>query len=328
MAPTHSSPLVAIPIRGGHGVVIATLIPSSATGRGQGRIVELPMGGEENGSGVVLGLSGVLSDNMSLLREAREHLLAFHRSYGVHRPFVHISGRRRFGSRGGRSSVSPSVTAQRVAHSIGDACQNHAFGGGLRPYGASLLVVGVDGDGMTICVTSPSGAVAVHRLGSGRGGVEPVTPVIVGGDRMGQGRVKKFIEEALGGQGDERDDTVDTDEGVSDRARSVIRGSIDAAISALLKEHDHQKGAQIPSEDERPESSTLEVGEDNGRYGMENDAEDADDDTVTPSRTRKNDIPSLEIVVITPGEGVNRLRDDQVAVLVKSHVASLNKPST
>jgi hypothetical protein len=40
--------------------------------------------------------------------------------------------------------AQPSETVLRLSRAIADECQKHAFGGGLRPFGASLLIAGVD----------------------------------------------------------------------------------------------------------------------------------------------------------------------------------------
>ena len=83
---------------------------------------------------VCLCMNGVLSDAVSLLGKVRKFM----------------EGKK-------------AVGAVQLANVIGDECQSHAFGGGLRPYGASFLVCGLNvKDRAEIYSTEPSGA--VHRM--------------------------------------------------------------------------------------------------------------------------------------------------------------------
>jgi 20S proteasome alpha/beta subunit len=99
---------------------------------------------------VVVALSGVLSDCLSLLETYQE---------------VRFSDQLLYGS-AAHSFSSPALS---VARTMADACQRHAFGGGLRPFGATLLVCGThpcvgttnqhDGSARSIALyqTDPSG---------------------------------------------------------------------------------------------------------------------------------------------------------------------------
>jgi 20S proteasome alpha/beta subunit len=120
--------------------------------RGQDRLVILPMhyhqahrreddgGNRRKATSIVLALSGVLSDSIALLQKLQESLQELQRSYGAHFD----------------------VTAHRIAEILGNACQQHAFGGGLRPYGSTMLVCGAERHPSScVCCyrTDPSGAV-------------------------------------------------------------------------------------------------------------------------------------------------------------------------
>ena len=139
--------------------------------RGQSRIVALQTGPPPStrsspSSHIVLGLSGVLSDSVSLLKTGRNHISSYGRMYGLHRlhpttvsfvnkkdthtnlPHMMLSS---------PSEASSPEVARRVARLIADECQMRSFGGGIRPYGSSVLVCGVDSRGATVCVTDAGG---------------------------------------------------------------------------------------------------------------------------------------------------------------------------
>ena len=81
---------------------------------------------------VILGMSGILADVRALLHHLSQHDDSHQQWYGTR------------------------VTdARQVAHIIGAKCQDHSFGGGLRPFGATLLVVGPH----EVYQTDPSGSV-------------------------------------------------------------------------------------------------------------------------------------------------------------------------
>jgi 20S proteasome alpha/beta subunit len=80
----------------------------------------------------IIGLSGILSDNVALLQQVYQQ---------------DDSWKRQVGS---------TLTAVQVATHVAQTCQQHAFGGGLRPFGATMVVVGLDG---TMYQMDPSGSV-------------------------------------------------------------------------------------------------------------------------------------------------------------------------
>jgi hypothetical protein len=150
-------------------------------------------------SSILIGLSGILADATSLLQIAYSVLEEEQISFGWHRlglspvgtttvPVVgsndsnddvnlvtksHAHPRRQQHQQQTATAAQPSETTVRLARAIGDKCQKHAFGGGLRPLGASLMIAGIEqqqqqggvGSGSSIklamCETEPSGAVSV-----------------------------------------------------------------------------------------------------------------------------------------------------------------------
>ena len=81
---------------------------------------------------VILGRSGILADVQALHHDLLHHDDTHQQWYGT------------------------GVTeARQVAHILGAKCQEHSFGGGLRPFGATILVVGM----YQVYQTDPSGSV-------------------------------------------------------------------------------------------------------------------------------------------------------------------------
>jgi 20S proteasome alpha/beta subunit len=107
-------------------VVIFTTRPAGTV---QERLVVL------KDSHTVVALSGILTDSLALLQKVQDETLNNRRWYG----------------RG--------LRCHQVSVAIQSACQRHAFGGGLRPYGSTLVVCGVHESGhIQTQRTDPSGA--------------------------------------------------------------------------------------------------------------------------------------------------------------------------
>lgn len=77
-------------------------------------------------------MSGVVSDSLALLAKVYE---------------LQDNNRRLYGSK--------TLTERQVASAITTACQRHSFGGGLRPYGSTIVIVSPT----AILQSDPSGAV-------------------------------------------------------------------------------------------------------------------------------------------------------------------------
>mmetsp|Transcript_9383 Transcript_9383/g.19808 ORF Transcript_9383/g.19808 Transcript_9383/m.19808 type:complete len:503 (+) Transcript_9383:101-1609(+) len=113
-------------------------------------------------STILVGMSGILSDATSLLKliystlEEEQRMFGWNRMHLVPVGNVDINDRVHvdINDTDGTQTAMPtssSVTTQfttettlRLSRVIADQCQKHAFGGGLRPLGASLILAGVD----------------------------------------------------------------------------------------------------------------------------------------------------------------------------------------
>jgi 20S proteasome alpha/beta subunit len=137
-----STPIVALQFDNETLVLMTLKSPTTP----QNRIIVLPARGDGKDEGnshssssshvVCIAMSGVLADSISLiqvgLKEASEHYKQFH---------------------------AP-TTALRLATSMANACQSHCFGGGIRPYGCTLLACGFSSSGeLVLYQTDPSGAI-------------------------------------------------------------------------------------------------------------------------------------------------------------------------
>ena len=152
------------------------LTKSKRKRKGQSRLISLPLGpivstprGAPSTSipSIVVGLSGILADATSLLGILQDNLTQYRRMYGLGKLHAVLPTHIGDGNTRGpgvalptsSAQAAPTVVARRVAREVGQKCQLNSFGGGIRPFGASVVICGVDESGACICVTQPSGAV-------------------------------------------------------------------------------------------------------------------------------------------------------------------------
>eukprot|EP00816_Leptocylindrus_hargravesii_P012636 CAMPEP_0196822452 /NCGR_PEP_ID=MMETSP1362-20130617/83561_1 /TAXON_ID=163516 /ORGANISM="Leptocylindrus danicus, Strain CCMP1856" /LENGTH=317 /DNA_ID=CAMNT_0042202015 /DNA_START=131 /DNA_END=1084 /DNA_ORIENTATION=+ len=205
LAAERSPPLVALSVTDreeGHAIILAAFrqpgsSSTAAAASRQKRIISLP-----NCPRIALAMSGVLSDAVDLLSVVRQHVDSWQRTYGVKETAIdNVAG---------------------IATVIGDACQSHAFGGGLRPYGASFIVCGVndDGNGLSLSKTDPSGAVvqlqSTAEVDRNKDGRKPYI-IFMGNDGIQKEKIQRKISDILGGIED-----------------ATIRDSVEAIIEAML----------------------------------------------------------------------------------------------
>jgi 20S proteasome alpha/beta subunit len=127
-AADHSSPVVVQPLDSDLCLVCTT----HRAGVYTERLVLIPTGSwTTKQPPVVVALSGILADNMALLEVLQEKRWEQMQLYET------------------------PLSAQQVAQAMADECQKKAFGGGIRPFGATLLVCGMDG----VYQTDPSGGI-------------------------------------------------------------------------------------------------------------------------------------------------------------------------
>ena len=221
--------------------------------RGQSRLVSLPLtpntSAPISAPSVVLGLSGVLADATSLLRTARDDLTAYRRTYGLGKLHATLPIQGDASLDWGRTvsaQNAPTVVAKRLARAIGDKCQSHSFGGGIRPYGASVLICGVDESGVCLCVTQPSGAVVVNRFGVNqfrppldeKDGDKRHGVIVIGGDITMQTKIEELLWTRL-------EDSRSADAPM----RYALRTAVTSVVGALLHAYssaDPSKEGGIP----------------------------------------------------------------------------------
>lgn len=277
----HSSPLVAIPCS--EGVVLATVQYFSRRyphqirpQQQQTRFVELVLGGNctFHTTVAVVGLSGVIADNLALLQHARKYLDSYTRSYGSNTPH----------------GVYCYNLARHIANVIGDACQSHALGGGLRPYGASLLVCSVEHGGRmyyparddgidepchdssvaSIAITHPSGAVHSTIVHCANQRSYDPNVCIVGGSSEVQAKLRQHIQHLLSIKTKEETD------------RLSLKATVLVAMESLLEEYDRNKKEQ--QQQQEPIEDYMDV--------------------------------EMEIVIMSPKHGTHRLLHRDIQLLI------------
>jgi 20S proteasome subunit alpha 2 len=142
----------------------------------QNRIVIVPVhsdGKRQEASRICVAMSGVLADSIALIQVGLKETSEQYRRY--------------------RTPMS----VLQLAIAMANACQSHSFGGGIRPFGCTLLTCGFSSTG-SLCMyqTDPSGAI----MEAPATGAPPSTPCIrwvVGGNSAVQRKVRKRLDASL-----------------------------------------------------------------------------------------------------------------------------------
>jgi len=140
----------------------------------QNRIIIVPVRGDgkrQEASRMCVAMSGVLADSLCLiqvgLKEASEQY---------------------------RLCRSP-MTVLQLATAMANACQSHSFGGGIRPFGCTLLTCGFSSTGhFNMYQIDPSGAMMEAR---GADSSKPCIQWVVGGSSTVQRKVRKRLHSSL-----------------------------------------------------------------------------------------------------------------------------------
>ena len=155
-AAVHSSPLVILRDSEKGNVIIITRKSSHSS---QDRLVVF-------GANNIVCMSGVLADSLALLSVVQREMEKELRSFGS----------------------ATTLSCLKIATILGNACQSHAFGGGLRPYGSTMVVCGLDG----IYQTDPSGSVVRCMMNNERPQL-----LVVGGSETRQAQVKSELQKRV-----------------------------------------------------------------------------------------------------------------------------------
>lgn len=122
---------------------------------------------------------------------------------------------------------------------MGDKCQQNSFGGGIRPFGAEIVVCGTDPEGsLVVYVTQPSGAI----LGYTRPSLEHGK--VVGGNSKKRERLQTILKEKV--KNLEKDDcSKDGEEHSDDSAVGLIRERIRLVVQAMLDLYQDEEKDQV-----------------------------------------------------------------------------------
>lgn len=307
-------------------------LPKVMNQRAQFRIIEVPLSvyyssslqyQHRTTSTILVGLSGLISDATTLLHTIYSHLEEEQRMFGWHRlgfsPVGIIAVDENNSSTVPKLPSSkrchpiftqPSETVFRLTQVISDKCQKHAFGGGLRPLGASLLLAGVDvpnlamgsnsnrkmhGARMAMCETHPNGGWRKNVYNK-RNGVDNAAHqvMVTGGPIYSQHRLKRLIHNRWD-QGSDRvangsiiDNTKPNDDLDKVEAKYLYR-ILRTVISSLVEEW--------ISRGDRAMSAFL----------------------ATPGQpSLPMSLPQMEVVISSPKLGTFRLTENDITRLMKT----------
>lgn len=153
--------------------------------QGQSRIIQIPIR-DMSDSCIFVGVSGILPDAVSLVQSGRDLIHSLQSAYGM-------------------KSMDPISCAREVAECIADKCEEHALGGGMRPYGAEVFVCAIrdrkdapchcDGNDGIVYITQPSGGLFEHRFRTSDGIANSV--LVLGGNEKIKSDLRDNIENEL-----------------------------------------------------------------------------------------------------------------------------------
>jgi hypothetical protein len=142
----------------------------------QNRIVIIPSSSFQRDapSPICIAMSGVLADSIALMQVGLDE--ASKRLQQLHTP----------------------ITVLQLATVMANACQSHCFGGGIRPYGCTLLTCGFNSVGVLVLYqTDPSGALVEVQDPSKEASGGPWLRWLVGGTTTLQRKIRKRLESSL-----------------------------------------------------------------------------------------------------------------------------------
>ncbi|KAL3778770.1 hypothetical protein ACHAWO_008386 [Cyclotella atomus] len=275
-------------------------VPKPINQRTQYRIVEVPISAAYTNlidstndlsaittSTILIGLTGHLSDANALLQTIYSQLEEEQSVFGWHRLSISPAGQDATDS-GATFHSTTTETALRLSRAAADQCQKHAFGGGLRPIGASLLLCAVDMQRrhgrIAMCKTDPSGS--LDSMVYGIKTDERVVPqvMISGGSSKSQEKLQTLIESKL----------TEFHLNGDILSRKVLR----AVILSLVDEWKSRKQLQL--------TGVSKISKLYQRIGGTN--------------SMKANLPQMEVVVVSSKVGSFRLSDKDVSAVLEDLV--------
>jgi len=277
--------------------------------RTQNRIIEVPL---SKSSTILVGLTGILSDASYLLQRVYSQLEEEQQMFGWHRLGLSPVGIRdisdlqssyspskRFLS----MSTQPSETVIRISRAIADECQKYTFGGGQRPFGASLMLGSVDDIHVTMCETHPNGGwkSQVSNEKKNDGSISLPQIMISGGPIKSQHQLKSLLTSRL--------------RGVYQRPFGVTTSSPgeDNTIESQTKDADEDEESLFLRRIlQKVISSLVEEWKDRGNH-----LSSSHDTSITDQKQLF--LPQMEVVVSSNKRGTFRLTEkDLVQLIVKN----------
>ena len=170
------------------------------TSNTQSRIVQLD-------NDICIAMSGVLADSIALLQVVMKRTAQHMQQYKKPLSLFH------------------------VASAVADACQRHSFGGGIRPYGSTMLICGFTGGSKaTLYQTDPAGSIHEAPMEISDDSSTSQIRWIVGGSGSTQRQLRKRLASSLSRQ--------------RKRDKASIIDSISIVARALIKEG--QENSTVP----------------------------------------------------------------------------------
>lgn len=316
----------------------AAAATAASSPKPQDRIVVL----ENN---VVVAMSGLLADSVALLKAATQEWQDWKSVYCGN---TNINDN-------DNDSANSATMLRVLANAVGKACHENCFQGGIRPFGATMLLVGMndnnDGDNafpFSMLQTDPSGAVAQASVPSSsttqqsshdNNNKQPEPEAVPSFVKVvnimgGNSQARSRIEKAIGKQGDKYhqqrsskgDENVDKLENTS-----TIWERLQALSTILIEEQQQEQDQQTKQQPGTSSTAGTRISElifGRKKNKKTNDIDtDADDDIGAtdqedPSTSSTNNMaaiqkqPWMEVVVVSRKMGIHKLTGPQIQQLL------------
>ena len=202
--------------------------------RHQSRIISIPLN-EKNTCSIGIGLTGIVADNISLLQEIKSQISSFTKWYGMYSPYNH-NNNHNDDNDDSDLYISIENAVNTIGNSIGKECQKCSFGGGIRPYGSSIVICGIDekNDNVSIVVTYPSGNVVTMKPKSNK---QKLSAFVIGGED----RIKNDIYKKISADKKDYEDDM--------TLTNVLRMIVNALLSSSLSNDNDNDDTIITKED-------------------------------------------------------------------------------
>ena len=255
-----------------------------------------------NNRDVVVAMSGVLADCVALLQKVWDQVSKHYQLYQTH------------------------LSCVQVAQVLADACQVHSFGGGIRPYGSTMLVCGMNDAERpanvqhTLMQTDPSGGIVVVPSPSLPEDLSKTSEAKASKSSTNPKNIRWFRRHDKGNSGSDSNRVRWILGGTSSQQRQ-LRSVLEQELGRLVE----SAASAIPSSDSkaREDAPTVNILVDGIALAVRAMIKEQQGQQALPKSLVGSKQYGIEVVVMSATVGVHRLSDKHLDAVWK-RVGELN----